>query len=107
VVGSPRAIRSSTPAVWARMRAQGAAFCDFFGTHAGILASLREGGMSDIITLEGLDVPRLFAPPAIDLRKTVNVAVIPSAAHCGSWLHDPSRWHVTKSDANQDRYNPR
>ncbi len=106
VIGMPDAIVESYPAFCKILKEQGVAMCDYFGTHAATLAALRQGGMRQAVTIEGLDLPRLFAPLAVEIRKTVNLAVIANADNAGPWLYDSSKWHVTKSDANQDRYNP-
>ncbi|MBF0353618.1 MAG: hypothetical protein HQL43_00060 [Alphaproteobacteria bacterium] len=104
-IGSPKALAAGFPALHGEMTSQGIAFADFFCSNASVLAGLAAGGMRRVIPHPDFDLPRLFAPLALDMRRRLKFgfALCPAAPE-DNW-HDVSQTYFTKGDVNQDRPN--
>ena len=106
-VGAPDAVAEAVPALLACWcETPGLAFGDFFGSHDATCAALADGGFAHLLTLPGLDLPRLFSPPAPDVRKTLYYWLSLSKDLAFAPRLEPARTCFTKGDANQDRPNP-
>lgn len=102
VIGSPQAIAESLPAILAVMGADGAAFADFFCSHAETVGATITAGMHAVVARSDFVLARLFQPLADTVAHSLDYYFyLPGAARPG----DYSRCYFTKGDSNQDRPN--
>lgn len=107
VLGSPAAITSSFPAVFAELKSRGLAMADFSCSHAVTCQALLAAGMRPAITLPDFDLPRLFSPRYNDVRKRLNFAYSAAPSLVDSSFFAHQEMYFSKGDTNQDRPNPR
>lgn len=105
-IGAPHAIADAFPTIFTEIGKTGAAFVDYFGTNANVLAGLCGGGMRRVVNTPDFDLPRLFSPLAADCRRKLKFAFSPRPdALDPVSRNDVGRTYFTKGDGNQDRPN--